>query len=120
MKRLLTFRGLAFALLALFVQIAAPIGAAVSMGAQADLLGDAPICSEHSAPSPERDGSIPHHAACPLCQVCCAAPLLLAATPAAELPPSLLVAYVESNEGKPGLPRGPPRDRPNARAPPLS
>jgi hypothetical protein len=119
MKQFVTFRGLAFALLALFVQIAAPVGAALSMGAQADLLADAPICSEHQD-SRQTDGSHRHDTACPLCQVCCTAPHLLAATPAAELPLSLLVAYVEQSEGQPGLPRGPPRSTPNARAPPLS
>ena len=119
MKQFVTFRGLAFALLALFVQIAAPVGAALSMGAQADLLADAPICSEHQD-SRQTEGSHRHDTACPLCQVCCTAPHLLAATPAAELPLSLLVTYVERNEGQPGLPRGPPHDRPKARAPPLS
>jgi hypothetical protein len=119
MKQFVTFRGLAFALLALFVQIAAPVSAALSMSAQADLLADAPICSEHRD-SRQTDGSHRHDTACPLCQICCTAPHLLAATPAAELPLSLLVAYVERSEGQPGLSRGPPSEFPNARAPPLS
>jgi hypothetical protein len=111
--------GILSALLALLLQIAAPSWAilTIAAGSGFDPSTEAPICSAHQEPQPA--GGSHHHApTCPLCQVCCHASYLLTASPAAGPPLRLRVSHVEHDAGKPGLPRGPPRVAPNARAPP--
>jgi len=105
------------AALALLVQLTAPFGAMLAMAGS--ILDDAPICAAHeSGGSPDRPHS--DQAACPLCQVCCVAPQLLVpdATPPAPTPQT--IAFLARPTTRPGLPRGPPADPPNARAPPPS
>jgi Protein of unknown function (DUF2946) len=110
-------KGFALGLLALAVQVFAPFASGLAMaGVSVDL--DASICSAHSDGAPAPNGA-EHKIACALCQVCCHAPDLLGGV-APTVAATAATTFIVRLERRQRLARGPPRDRPKARAPPVS
>jgi len=113
-------QGLCAALLAVLLQVMAPIWAMQAVASQADPFANAPICYANGHITPSQGDSGQHHDGfCPVCQFAAALHVAVPA-PAAiavPLPRVVVVAAVSINPAAPL--RGPPALRPRSRSPPV-